>query len=81
MRSLKKKCRVLKECEINPTMKRQQFRTKIFSVHRITTKVSKRLTTLVMKAKFPKRRTTLVMKAKVPKRRTTLTRRPIPGEH
>ena len=40
---LKKKCRVLKECEMNPTMKRQQFRTKIFSVHRMTTKVPKRL--------------------------------------
>ena len=48
-----------KECEMNPTMKRQQFRTKIFSVHRTTTKVLKRLTTLVMKAKVPKRRTTL----------------------
>ena len=45
MRSLKKKCRVLKECEMNPTMKRQQFRTKIFSVHGTATKVPKRLTT------------------------------------
>ena len=44
------------------------FRTKIFSVHRTTTKVLKRLTTLVMKAKAPKRR-------------ATLTRRPIPGGH
>ena len=66
---------------MNPTMKRQQFRTKIFSVNRTTTKVPKRLTTLVMKAKILKRRTTIVIKAKVPKRRTTLTRRPIPGEH
>ena len=49
-------------------MRNEQFRTKIFPVHRTTTKV-------------PKRLTTLVMKAKVPKRRTTLTRRPIPGEH
>ena len=31
---MKKECRALKVCEMNPTINRQQFRTKIFSVHR-----------------------------------------------
>ena len=37
----------------NPTMKHQQYPTKIFSVHQATAKASKRVTTL-MKANVPK---------------------------